>query len=319
MSKQPGLITITSQDSAASARIRADVGFNCFSFTAPVGDRTIEALWSEPAFAEGKGRPSRSGNPVLFPFAGRIRDGAFEWRGQTYQITTAGKSDRHAIHGFVYTRPWRVIAQSADSATGVFQGSVDAPETVAEWPSDYAIEITWRVAGNRLEADVVISNPGDSTLPFVFGLHPYFRVPLGGSSADDCLITVPAATYRELDDLLPTGRDLPVDQARDMREPRRFGDLDLDDVVTDLTSDETGTIETIVADPESGVRLVQTFSNENPFVVVFNPPHREAIAIEPYTGGPNPFASEALGLDAGLTLLEPGESWRAHYCIALES
>lgn len=317
MADDRGLITIRSLDSAATARIRADVGFNCFSFEAPVRGASIETLWFEPSFAEGEGRPSRSGIPVLFPFAGRIRESRYRWRDRDYTITTAGVNDRHAIHGFVYTLPWRVIAQTEDSVTGAFQGSIDAPETLADWPADYAIELTWRVSGLSLEARAAISNPGDTPLPFTFGLHPYFRLPLGGNSADDCLVTVPASRYRELEALLPTGRELPVDEARDLRSPRRFGDLALDDVVTGLTSNDRGEIVTAITDPGSGVTLTQTFSDAHPFVIVYTPPHREAIAIEPYTGSPDPFAVAELGLDPHLIVLDPGASWEAMYRIDL--
>ena len=318
MGDATGSITIRSLDSAATARIRADVGFNCFSFEAPTPAGTIEALWSEPAFAQGTGRPSRSGIPVLFPFAGRIGHARFTWRGRDYAITTAGTSGDHAIHGFVFTRPWRVTEQLPDSVTGVFQGSIDAPETLSDWPSDYAIELTWSVSSNELRAVAAIWNPGETALPFTFGLHPYFRLPLGGDSADDCLITVPASTVRELADLLPTGRDLPIDPDRDLRVARRFGDLSLDDVVTDLAADADGTITTVISDPGSGVTLTQTFSDANPFAVVFTPPHREAIAIEPYTGSPDPFAVEAWGSSTNLIVLEPGERWQSDYRIRLE-
>jgi aldose 1-epimerase len=318
MTDAAGLITIRSADSPATARIRADVGFNCFSFEAPANGGTIETLWFEPEFAGGAGRPSRSGIPVLFPFAGRIGDARYTWNGREYTVTTAGTSDRHAIHGFVYTRPWRVIRQTADAVTGAFRGSIDAPETLADWPGDYAIELTYRVAGRSLDAEVRISNPGAAPLPFTFGLHPYFRLPLGGSSPGECHVTVPASHYRELESLLPAGRDLPVDSTRDLRTPRRFADLELDDVVTALEPNERGDIVTSVHDPASGLTVTQTFSAAHPFVVVFTPPHREAIAIEPYNGSPDPFAIGELGLDPHLIVLESGDTWESIYRISLE-
>ncbi len=311
-------ILIEAADSGAVARIQPDAGFNCFSFQAPVRGQLVEAFWFEPEFATGEGRPSRSGMPVLFPFAGRIKDARYSFAGKDYHVTTAGENGPNAIHGFVFNRPWRVIETVPDRVTGAFQGSIDAPETLNDWPSDYAIEITYTVSGVQLSVDITLSNPGESTLPYVFGLHPYFRVPLGGSSADDCLITVPAARFWPLENSLPTGEDLPVDSSRDLRMPRRFADLSLDDVLTGMASDG-GEVTTTVDDPASGIRLRQTASAEYPFYIVFTPPHREAIAIEPYTGSPDLFRAPELGLDPHLRLLEPGQSWRSRVIIALQA
>ena len=74
MSGQSSAITIQDAESGAVAQIQPVAGFNCFSFQAPVHDRPVEAFWFEPEFANGLGRPSRSGMPVLFPFGGRIKD-----------------------------------------------------------------------------------------------------------------------------------------------------------------------------------------------------------------------------------------------------
>jgi aldose 1-epimerase len=311
-------ILIEAADSGAVARIQPGAGFNCFSFQAPVRGQLVEAFWSEPGFAIGEGRPSRSGMPVLFPFAGRIKDARFLFAGKDYHVTTAGENGPNAIHGFVFNRPWRVIETASDRVTGAFQGSIDAPETLRDWPSDYAIKITYTVAGAQLSVDITLSNPGGATLPYVFGLHPYFRVPLGGAVADDCLITVPAARYWPLEHSLPTGEEFPVDSSRDLRTPRRFADLSLDDVLTGMLSDGDQ-VTTTVEDPGSGIRLRQTASAEYPFYIVFTSPHREAIAIEPYTGSPDLFRAPDLGLDPHLRLLEPGQFWCSHVTITLET
>ena len=49
-------------------------------------------------------------------------------------------------------------------------------------------------------------NPDTGPLPFGFGTHPYFRVPLGGTSGAECRVTVPVEDQWELEGLLPTGR-----------------------------------------------------------------------------------------------------------------
>src|SRR4051794_6115105 len=47
----------------------------------------------------------------MAPFAGRIRRGAFEFRGRSYQLPL--NMEPHAIHGVVFDRPWNVIGPDA--------------------------------------------------------------------------------------------------------------------------------------------------------------------------------------------------------------
>ena len=46
-------------------------------------------------------------------------------------------------------------------------------------------------------------------------------------------------------------------------------------------------------------------------MVVFNPAHRQAFCIEPYTCTTDAANLQAKGLDAGWLVLQPGESWSA--------
>ena len=67
------IVTISDAATGARAKILPGRGFNCFSFLAPTKATPLEVLWSVADFAEGGGRPSGSGIPLMFPFAGRIR------------------------------------------------------------------------------------------------------------------------------------------------------------------------------------------------------------------------------------------------------
>jgi aldose 1-epimerase len=102
-----------------------------------------------------------------------------------------------------------------------------------------------------------------------------------------------------------------------LRNGAPFDHLELDDILTDLQASD-GQVQTVIADPVSGRRLVQTFDATFRDCIVFTPPHREAIAIEPYTCVPNPFALEAAGVDTGLRTLAPGEEFTARIEIRVE-
>jgi len=303
------IIELHHKTSGDRARISPERGFNCFSFEATVGGKPHELLWSAPGFERGEGRPSGSVIPLLFPFAGRIRGTHFQWLGETYELP-AGDALGNAIHGFVIDSPWKVVEQTPTKAVAEFHVGREAPELLKHWPCDYRIQVSYELRANHcLASHIQIDNPGDCPLPYWFGTHPYFRVPLAsGGSADGCRVTVPAAEYWELSDMLPTGKRLKADGDRGLAAGFPFSQTKLDDVFTALSS-EKNQVSTTIADPQSGRTLRMDFSAEQfRECVVYNPPHREAICIEPYTAVPDAFSLEDRGIESGLGILGVGES-----------
>ena len=67
----------------------------------------------EVLLTEGWG-PIRWGCYPMAPFAGRIRDGRFTFRGRDVQLPL--NLPPHAIHGTVFERPWEVVSQADDRA-----------------------------------------------------------------------------------------------------------------------------------------------------------------------------------------------------------
>ena len=302
------IIAIRDETSGATARILPALGFNCFSFQVEIDEEPLELLWSEPDFGPGS-RPSRSGIPILFPFGGRLRGTTYTWQGVTYEVTGAQLNDGNAIHGFVINRPWRVVDQAAHAVVAEFQASVDDPSLLSQWPADFRVRLSYTVSGASLRSSIEIENPDDKPLPFTFATHPYFRLPLGPEGAvAECRVTVPAAERWELVDLLPTGERLPVSPDHDLRDGPALGDRELDAVLTGLSREADDTLQMRIDDPENGRTLRQTCIGPFRECVVFTPPHRETIAIEPYTAAPTTFDLEARGFDAGLQVLDPGAS-----------
>ena len=120
------IIHLTDPASGAEASILAGFGFNCYRFRVQFDGRPIDVVWSEPEFETGLKRASGSGIPLLFPYAGRLRGKTLNWGGHQWPL----EGDDHrgnAIHGYVLTRPWRVLEQSSRRAVGQFQASIDAP------------------------------------------------------------------------------------------------------------------------------------------------------------------------------------------------
>ncbi len=300
------VITLKDEASGATARIAPGLGFNCFSFRPCPAGAPLETLWSAPEFLEGTARPSGSGIPLLFPFPGRIGARQFHFQGRDYALRSDDRRG-NAIHGFVLDRPWQVVEHTTTRVVARFQASRADPQILEQWPADFCLTARYELQGQTLQSEFTVENPSDRPLPWGFGTHPYFRVPLGGLRREACRVFVPAREIWELVDMLPTGRRLPAEGRLALHQGLAFGETQFDDVFTGLSRIDGGCGATI-DDPDSGRKLTLSFDANFREIVVYNPPHREAICLEPYTCVPDPFALTARGIDAGLRVLGPGES-----------
>jgi aldose 1-epimerase len=300
----------------AVAEVCPALGFNCFRWHA--GGR--ELLYCDPHFFED-GRPTRSGVPVLFPFPNRIRGGRFTWAGKEYTLPPNDSAQKNAIHGFACRHAWRVLDRGADAdsawLTGEFQAARDAPEARPLWPADHRIRLTCRLFADRLALEAVVENPDEAPLPFGLGYHPYFHLPYpSGGGSPDASVEAPARSCWQMQEGLPTGRVVAVEGERDLNAPRPFHNLHLDDVLTGLDPQPDpaagglcwrGRVEglSLYADP--------AFRE----LVVFTPPHRRAMCLEPYTCTTDAINLQQRGVDAGLLVLPPGGRWEATVALVL--
>lgn len=310
----PELILVDNE-MGSRARLLPEVGFNCFSLQVPVLGQLVEVLDAETGFEKGDKRGTRSGIPWLFPFPNRIERGRYTWDDVNYELPVSDAFG-NAIHGFVMDRPWRVVTADSRVAIAEFQLSVDAPDRRPLWPSDFLIEVRYTLRQACLRADIRIVNAGQQPLPWGLGTHPYFKTPLSSVSQQaQCLIQVPAAESWELHDCLPTGRRLPVDQRTDLREGAALEGLKLDDVLTGLSA-ERGAITTAVLDPQAGIQMTQVTDTVFRECVVFTPPGRSCVCLEPYTCVTNAINLQQRGIDAGLQVLGVGGEvrtwWEIH-------
>lgn len=299
------------------AEVLVGFGFNCYRFQARPQGEPIEIIWAEEGFAQGTKRPSGSGVPILFPFPGRIRGTRFVWEGREFTLPE-GDGLGNAIHGFVHALPWRVLDQSATHVVGQFHASRDAPTLRNQWPADFRVTASYRLEPNRLDCHYLVENPDDHPLPFGFGTHPYFRVPLGSSgNADHCRVQLPVSSSWELVDMNATGKVQPLENAPALQAGMPFGDMQFDNVFGDLVFEE-GRCRSTIRDPETGRAVEMSFDRAFRECVVYNPPHREAVCVEPYSCVPDCFRLQAEGVDAGLNVLDPGQAWEARIRISVE-
>ncbi len=284
------------------------LGFNAYRWA--VGD--TEILYRDPKFFDEL-KPSRSGIPILFPFPNRIKDGTFTWEGKDYVLAKNDSTGKNAIHGFANTRTWRIIDQGTRDneawITGEFLSSRDAADVSHLWPADYRLRVMVRLRANTLELHANVHNPSKNGLPWGLGYHPYFRLePFGGESA---LLEVPVATRWLLDESLPTGETQPASGDRVLQTRLPLGNRVFDDVYGNITSKPSRDVRfggLIAKSNLLPTRLLLGQSNEFREMVIFTPPHRQAICVEPYTCVTDAIHLQARGIDAGWKVLAPGEN-----------
>lgn len=306
------VVEISDSQSGSRAQVAVEAGFNCFRFVVRHGDVDLDVIASEDGFEDGTKPPSHNGIPILFPFPNRIRAGKYSWEGKDYELPESEVSydgSGNAIHGFCLDCAWRVVEQSESSVTAVFQISQDAPDRASLWPADAELTVRYMISRTTLRCEFTVRNPDEKPLPWGLGTHSYFQLPLGGDSADACQVFAPVVRSRDLDDCLPSGKlsDIP-DHAR-LQDSPEYGSLKLDDAFSGMETSADGSVETSVSDPNSGVKVIQRFSADFQELVAFTPPWTAAVCLEPYTCATDAINLHQQGLQAGLKVLEPGDTW----------
>jgi aldose 1-epimerase len=304
-------------DTAAGTRaaILPNYGLNCVSFCCPINGQTYDLIATGEGFPTTDASPSLHGTPILAPFPNRIRAGRFRYAGAEYALP-CNDDDANAIHGFVMDQPWRVECGTGPEAgawlRGEFQLSRDRPSHLSLWPADFRLTCTIRLRGFRLSTEVEVENPDRHTLPFGFGMHPYFRFPLAWETAPErCVVQSPARLRLPLADGLPTGAVESVTGAFDLRSGQSLErSLSYDGLYTGLEFTADGTATHRLIDREARVSLDLTHGTAFPFTVVFRPTHLRAVCIEPYTCTIDALNRDGAAQDTGLWHLAPGERRR---------
>ncbi|MBC7841721.1 MAG: aldose epimerase [Gemmatimonadaceae bacterium] len=248
---------------------------------------------------------------VLIPFPGRVAGGRYRWNGVEHQLPLTDKDGPNAIHGFVRKREWTVETRSPHAAA--FTLHLDGEPG---YPFPLALRVAYRVDETGLSVAASITNTGAQAAPVAMGFHPYFTV--GSVLVDSDTLTLPFAEVLEFEQLIPTGRVLPVDEARlDFRTPRAIGSTQFNHCFARPTRGADGLVRVRLAN--GSMSLAVWMDESFDYCVVYTGDAlpsgvaRRSIAIEPMTCG-----SDALNHpEWGLRRLESGSTLAGRWGVAL--
>lgn len=164
-----------SSDDGGTCTIIPSRGGLITSWRVPCKGGSKELLWL-PSAIPSVGWPN-GGIPLMFPFAGRVRQG--ETFGQ-YKIETF--SGPMPIHGFLYDRTMEIVSVTPHSASLRRRYGCEDLKT---FPFAYAIDLTITLATGRLNLVATIENQSHVSIPelgqgvkmpIAVGVHPFWNI-----------------------------------------------------------------------------------------------------------------------------------------------
>lgn len=222
----------------------------------------------------------RGGIPVLFPICGNLPDNQYTLNGQTYTLKQ---------HGFGRDLPWEVVERATHDEAALTVQLTQNEQTLAVYPFEFSVRLTYRLAGNALTIDQVVENRSDRTMPFSLGFHPYFQV----------------------NDKTQLDFDIPADQFQDQITKEmhpftgQFEDITADEI--DVAFKPLSRQSAQVQDRDRNLILTLTYDDAFSTLVFWIVNGKDYYCLEPWTAPRN-----ALNTGDSLILLAPQQSFTSH-------
>jgi aldose 1-epimerase len=226
----------------------------------------------------------------LIPYASRLREGKFEFRGRNFVFPINAPGERHSYHGDGWTRAWNLIELSRSKAVLELAADPSAP-------IQYDAIRTIEVDEGKLTIKLSIRNRGAWAIPVGLGVHPYFarrhgarifaRLPVRWRMDDEILPIAPEANPQASEFQLGlAGNDLPASAAY---------------------SDWDG--HAVIEWPSDKIRVRIETTPRLRHVIAWAPPGEEFFCFEPVSHATNSFnlAKEQIQCDDP-KVVEPGET-----------
>ncbi|MEQ4481182.1 aldose epimerase [Cohnella silvisoli] len=213
----------------------------------------------------------RGGIPVLFPIAGQLVDGQYEWAGQTYKMKN---------HGVARILPWDVEATHTDGSAAITLVLHSNIETLAAFPFEFELRFTYRLQDGALSIEQQYVNHSQQVMPMVSGFHPYFA-----TEGKNLTYGTDAATMLDYND----------------KQKKPFnGSLNLEGMVESAALLDARKPEiTFPLTKGRNVRL--SYSDQFRYVVLWSVEGKPFVCVEPWTA-----LNEALNDKQELLMVAPG-------------
>jgi aldose 1-epimerase len=245
----------------------------------------------------------------LIPFSNRIAGATLRWHGRAYPLRRYIPELPHAIHGNGWRRAWSVLERESARATLELVHDA-AGERAREWPFPYRARQRFELTDKALTLTLAIENIGDTPFPFGVGWHPYLP-----RTAATVLGFAAAAVWQTDRTVLPTQLEA-VPAQWTFTPPRPIAGTTLDHCFVGWQAPAT------LRWPERELRATMDADSACTHLIVYVPPERDYLALEPVTHMTDAFnRADAGQRDTGTRVLAPGEGFSCtmHVSVAPDS
>ena len=242
-------------------------------------------------------KPAQLGMFPMAPWAGRIKDAQFAWRGETYHVDPF-PPEPHALHGDGWQSVWTVNRSNA--------ASVLLSLDIADSPLAHQAELEYSLDDAGLSARLSVTNKTNRPMPFGLGQHPWF--PRDGAaqvqfSADRFWMHDPAGIPTDAISLAPE-----LDFAKVGSVPTGFRN--------NCYEGWDGHFR--ITYPEKQLAVRMTASSALKWLMVYCNPELDAVCFEPQSHLPAAHNLPEETGNLGLIELTPGESLSGSVTIAAD-
>lgn len=233
---------------------------------------------------------------ILFPFANRIKDGAYTFNEKKYQLEINQKEENNALHGLVYNKTFKVLSEDVSDNEASIKLEYNELNESKGFPYTYVIQLQYTLTEDALKLNVSVKNTDSKSFPFTLGWHPYF---------------ISKNLYKssmkfDSNKKLVLGERMITTGVVDYKNEDKFEikDKQLDDCFVL----NTNKVQFLTPDYD----FEMSASSKETFLQMYTPPRANTIAIEPTTG-----VSDSFNNKMGLQVLESGKTYNIDWEVKL--
>ncbi len=250
-------------------------------------------------------------NAKLSPFAGRIRNGQYVFDNTKYNLTINYPEEGNACHGFIYGKKFSVIDKTVTEEKALCRLEYLYESENEGYPFNYLIEITYVLSSlDGLTCKTKVVNKSRKTIPISDGWHHYFDL---GINLSELSLKLNVSNLIELDSQkIPNGKKSIEFKFNDVK---KIENQEIDSCFQVESSNGRAETRLIYEKWNLDLRIWQeTGPNKYNYIVIYTPPDRKSIAVEPLTSNIDCFNNRE-----GLILLKSGEEYISDFGIYLNN